>query len=70
MAEIEYLDDVQLCTLLHVNSRTTMRWRRDGGGPPFIRAGARRVLYSRRAVDTWLAERSFPHRAAEAVQAA
>ncbi len=65
----EFLTDWQLCALLHVDARTTMRWRTDGGGPAFIRAGARRVLYRRSDVDTWLAARTFKHRAAEAVAA-
>ena len=65
----EFLTDWQLCALLHVDSRTTLRWRTEGGGPAFIRAGARRVLYRRSDVDTWLAARTFKHRAAEAVAA-
>lgn len=63
----ELLTDAQLAKLLHVDGRTTLRWRTEGGGPPFIRVGARRVLYARTAVDEWLAARTFPHRAAEAV---
>ena len=62
----EYLTDAQLATLLHVTTRTTLRWRRDAGGPPFIRCGARRLLYSQRVVTEWLAGRCFPHHAAEA----
>jgi predicted DNA-binding transcriptional regulator AlpA len=65
----EYLTDQQLCDLLHVNPRTSMRWRRDGGGPPFIRVGERRVLYRASDVNSWLAARTFAHRAAEAVAA-
>ena len=66
---VEYLTDAQLAKALHVTTRTTLRWRRDGGGPAFTRCGARRVLYSRSAVDAWLASRSFAHLAAEAVAA-
>lgn len=62
----EYFSDAQTAERLKVTTRTTMRWRRDGVGPAYIRAGVRRVLYSRAAVDAWTAERSFPHRAAEA----
>jgi hypothetical protein len=62
----EFLTDEQFAKIMHVTSRSTLRWRRDGSGPPFIRVGARRVLYSRRAIDTWLTAHSFPHRAAEA----
>ena len=62
-----FLTDAQLCERLHINSRTTMRWRRDGGGPPFVRCGARRILYRRSDVELWAASRTFAHRAAEAV---
>ncbi len=37
----------------------------DGGGPPFIRAGVRRVLYDASEIERWAAAHSFPHRAAE-----
>ena len=33
----EFLTDDEICAELHVTPRTTMRWRRDGGGPPFTR---------------------------------
>jgi predicted DNA-binding transcriptional regulator AlpA len=62
----EFLTDAQLCGLLHVDDRTTLRWRTDGAGPLFVRVGQRRVLYRRADVDAWLAARTFPHRAAEA----
>ena len=61
----EFLSDAQLCVLLHVTPRTTARWRVEGSGPEFIRAGRRRVLYCRAGVDRWLARRTFVHRAAE-----
>jgi len=66
----EFLSDAQTCDLLHVTSRTTARWRVEGSGPPFIRAGGRRVLYRRTDVERWLATRTFAHRAAEAVHLA
>jgi predicted DNA-binding transcriptional regulator AlpA len=66
----EFLSDAQLCALLHVTTRTTARWRVEGNGPAFVRAGGRRVLYRRADLDAWLAHRTFPHRAAEAVHAA
>jgi len=64
----EFLSDAQLCAMLRVTSRTTARWREDGNGPPFVRAGGRRILYRQGDLDSWLASRTFPHRAAEAVQ--
>ena len=68
-ASDEFLTDAQLCGLLHLDPRTTLRWRADGGGPAFIRAGSRRVLYRRSEVESWLAARTFSHRAAESVAA-
>jgi excisionase family DNA binding protein len=64
-----FLTDPQLAALLHVDDRTTLRWRNNGSGPPFVRVGPRRILYRRSDVDAWLAARTFPHRAAEAVSA-
>jgi predicted DNA-binding transcriptional regulator AlpA len=66
----DFLSDAQLCAMLRVTSRTTARWRVEGNGPAFVRAGGRRVLYRRSDLNTWLARRTFAHRAAEAVQAA
>jgi excisionase family DNA binding protein len=66
LAAEEYLTDPQVAEWLHVDSRTTLRWRTDGGGPPFVRVGARRILYRRADVEAWLAARTFAHRAAEA----
>lgn len=65
----EFLTDAQLCAILHVTTRTTARWRSEGNGLPFVRAGGRRVLYLRADVDRWIASRTFAHRAAEAVAA-
>jgi excisionase family DNA binding protein len=67
-ADTEYLTDQQLCELLRVTPRTTLRWRRDGVGPAYTRVGPRRLLYPRANVNSWLARRTFPHRAAEAAQ--
>ena len=63
----EFLSDAQLCALLRVTTRTTARWRVEGNGPSFVRAGGRRVLYRRTDLDRWLAGRTFAHRAAESV---
>lgn len=63
----EFLTDSQVCEMLHVGSRTTMRWRRDGDGPAFVRAGPRRILYRKHDVLAWATARTFAHRAAEAV---
>lgn len=63
----EFLSDAQLCAMLRVTPRTTARWRVEGNGLPFVRAGGRRVLYRVRDVEAWLATRTYAHRAAEAV---
>jgi predicted DNA-binding transcriptional regulator AlpA len=63
----EFLTDEQLAIMLSVTMRTTLRWRRDGGGPPYVRVGSRRVLYRRTDVLAWAVARTFPTLAAEAV---
>ena len=65
----DFLSDQQLAEMLDVTTRTTGRWRADGGGPPFARIGMRRVLYRRSDVLAWIAARTYPHRAAESVAA-
>ncbi|WP_458093772.1 helix-turn-helix transcriptional regulator [Roseomonas sp. WA12] len=62
-----YLTEIEVAELLRVTPRTTQRWRVLGTGPAFIRAGQRRVLYDRTAVEAWAASRSFTSHAAEAV---
>ena len=61
----EFLTDAQVAELLNITSRTTLRWRRDGDGPPFVRIGPRCVRYKRSDLDAWIAAQTFPHRAAE-----
>jgi len=61
----QYLDENAVAGLLSVSVRTVQRWRGSGGGPPFIRAGARRVIYDPAAVEAWVSGRTFEHRAAE-----
>lgn len=63
----EFLSDQQLAEMLGVTTRTTLRWRRNGGGPKYIRAGLRRVLYYRADVLAWIATRTFRTLAAEAM---
>ena len=63
----EFLSDQELADMLGMTTRTTLRWRRDGTGPKYVRAGLRRVLYRRTDVPAWAASRTFPTLAAEAV---
>jgi predicted DNA-binding transcriptional regulator AlpA len=65
-----YLDEGSAAKLLNVSRRSLQRWRIEGEGPPFIRAGARRVLYDALAIERWANSRTFQHRAAELAQIA
>ena len=62
-----YITDSQFCAMVGVTPRTTNEWRRNNTGPAYVRVGPRRILYSRAEVDSWLASRTFRHRAAEVV---
>lgn len=46
----------ELAERLHVSLRTLERWRVEGGGPPYTRAG-RIVLYDWADVTAWLRAR-------------
>ncbi len=61
----KYLDEDAVAEMLSVSVRTIQRWRGTGDGPPFTRAGARRVIYSPAAVAEWATARTFAHHAAE-----
>jgi hypothetical protein len=63
-----YLDEATTARLLNVGQRTLQRWRISGHGPPFIRAGLRRVLYDATEIERWASGRTFAHRAAELSQ--
>ncbi len=65
-----YLDEAAASRLLNLSPRTLQRYRQDGDGPRFIRAGHRRVLYDPDALDAWLKSRTFDSRAAELASAA
>jgi excisionase family DNA binding protein len=53
MSASPYMTQGQLALLLNISERTLERWRIEGTGPAFTRAG-RRVLYSRDIVEHWL----------------
>jgi excisionase family DNA binding protein len=63
----EFLTDEELAYLLNVSTRTILRWRRDGSGPPYCRIGPRYIRYRRRDVEAWTAANTFATMAAEAV---
>jgi hypothetical protein len=66
----EYLDERGFCARYHLSQRTAQRWRIVGIGPPFVRAGLRRVLYRLSDCEAWAARQTHPHRAAEIAAAA
>jgi hypothetical protein len=59
------LTSVELARALKVNSRLPEVWRATGAGPPYMRAGGRRVLYRWADVLTWLNDRRFTSTAEE-----
>jgi predicted DNA-binding transcriptional regulator AlpA len=63
----EYLTDHQASLMIGVSRKTTYRWRLDGGGPPYIRVGQRKVFYRVADIAKWMIDRTYAHRAEEAV---
>lgn len=65
MASDDLLDTAELAELLHLSTRTVIRWRQARIGPAWIKAGGR-LLYRRSDVDAWLsAQRVEPARSTE-----
>ena len=62
-----FFDEKGLALFLSIPRRTLQRWRVTGDGPPFVRAGMRRIVYRREAVEAWAVSREYCHRAAEIV---
>ena len=48
-----FLSTTNLAEYLHVSPRTIERWRVEGNGPRFVKAG-HRVLYKSEEVNAWL----------------
>ncbi len=65
-----YLDEAEAARVLHLGRRTLQRWRVTGEGPPYVRVGVRRVLYSADELRRWAEARTYAHRAAEIVNTA
>ena len=51
----DLLTQKRLSELIDVSERTLERWRVEGAGPAFVKAG-RRVLYQSSDIEAWLAE--------------
>lgn len=62
---LAYLTECQFCDRFSINPRTAQRWRVSGDGPPWVRLGARRVVYRLSDCEAWAACRTYAHRAAE-----
>lgn len=54
----EYIDDHQLAKLLGISRETIQQWRCKNEGPPWSKAGKRRVRYRMADVHAWMAARS------------
>lgn len=53
-----YLTQIQAAELLCLSGRTLERYRLEGNGPKFVKAG-RRVLYRRSDLEAWLQANTF-----------
>jgi predicted DNA-binding transcriptional regulator AlpA len=65
-----YLTEDEFVARYRLGSRTAQRWRKSGDGPPWVRLGARRVVYRVADCEAWATSRTFVHSAAEMAQAA
>jgi excisionase family DNA binding protein len=47
------MTEQELAEYVRVSLRTVRKWRAEGTGPPYLRAG-RQIRYRKRDVDAWL----------------
>ena len=59
--------EAETAKILRVSERTLQRWRELGVGPAFTRLG-RRIVYSRKAIEEFIARRTFSSIAAADVE--
>jgi predicted DNA-binding transcriptional regulator AlpA len=57
--ERRYLTTKQAAELLVISPATLDTWRSRGGGPTYIKASTRRILYDRRDLEAWLEARKL-----------
>ena len=50
---VVFLTESETARLLRLSERTMQRLRKRGDGPPYVRLGSRRVVYSRGHVVAW-----------------
>lgn len=55
--------------LLHLSPRTLQRYRKDRGGPRFVRRGRRGIGYTDAAIENWIAQHTHASIAAECAAA-
>lgn len=55
LSKLEVLDPREAAEYLRSSASTLAKMRIYGGGPSFVKQNARRVVYRRRDLDTWLA---------------
>lgn len=59
----------QAAARANTSERSLERYRQNGGGPDYVRLGARAIRYDPDDLDTWIANHKYPHRAAELARA-
>jgi predicted DNA-binding transcriptional regulator AlpA len=60
-----YLTEREFCELYQVPARTVVRWRKEGGGPAFVRLGPRHIRYRLADTEAWALARTYSDRRAE-----
>lgn len=53
-----FLTQREAASVLRISERTLERFRLDGSGPQFVKAG-RRVLYRRADIEAWTDDRTY-----------
>jgi len=59
------ITEEEAASLLRVKRFTMRKWRREGGGPPYMRCGGRLIRYIKNDVLGWLANNKFGSNAHE-----
>ena len=61
----EIYTEAETAGYLKLKIYTLRKWRREGGGPPYIRCGGRLIRYIKADIDDWLNDNTFVSHAAE-----
>ncbi len=51
--QLTYLTPIEVSVRLGITKNTLVRWRKDGGGPRFVKRGGR-IVYPSRKLELWL----------------